>query len=107
MAYQTRDVLEAMQSESSLPLTSLKVDGGAAANAMLLQFQADLLECLGAPASRARDHGARRRLPRRSRGRLLERPRRHRAATGRSIANSVRRWRPPIANGSTPVGRRR
>jgi glycerol kinase len=43
MAYQTRDVLEAMQAESKLPLTTLKVDGGAAANAMLLQFQADLL----------------------------------------------------------------
>ena len=43
MAYQTRDVLEAMQSESKLPLTTLKVDGGAASNAMLLQFQADLL----------------------------------------------------------------
>ena len=43
MAYQTRDVLEAMQSESRLPLITLKVDGGAAANAMLLQFQADLL----------------------------------------------------------------
>ncbi|HEX4913868.1 MAG TPA: FGGY-family carbohydrate kinase, partial [Vicinamibacterales bacterium] len=43
MAYQTRDVLEAMQAESQLPLTTLKVDGGAAANAMLLQFQADLL----------------------------------------------------------------
>jgi glycerol kinase len=43
MAYQTRDVLEVMQQESHLPLTALKVDGGAAANAMLLQFQADLL----------------------------------------------------------------
>jgi glycerol kinase len=43
MAYQTRDVLEAMQAESGLSLTTLKVDGGAAANAMLLQFQADLL----------------------------------------------------------------
>src|SRR5689334_5854764 len=43
MAYQTRDVLEAMQVESKLHLTTLKVDGGAAANAMLLQFQADLL----------------------------------------------------------------
>jgi glycerol kinase len=43
MAYQTRDVLEVMQLESGLPLTTLKVDGGAAANAMLLQFQADLL----------------------------------------------------------------
>ncbi|HYB94518.1 MAG TPA: glycerol kinase GlpK [Vicinamibacterales bacterium] len=44
MAYQTRDVLEAMLSDSQLPLTTLKVDGGAAANAMLLQFQADLLQ---------------------------------------------------------------
>ena len=43
MAYQTRDVLEVMQVESGLPLTTLKVDGGAAANVMLLQFQADLL----------------------------------------------------------------
>ncbi|MBM3809397.1 MAG: glycerol kinase GlpK [Acidimicrobiia bacterium] len=43
MAYQTRDVLEAMLEDSKLPLTALKVDGGAAANAMLLQFQADLL----------------------------------------------------------------
>jgi glycerol kinase len=44
MAYQTRDVLEAMQAESHLELTTLKVDGGAAANALLLQFQADLLD---------------------------------------------------------------
>jgi glycerol kinase len=45
MAYQTRDVLEVMQEEANLKLTTLKVDGGAAANAMLLQFQADLLGC--------------------------------------------------------------
>lgn len=44
MAYQTRDVLEVMQQESGLPLTTLKVDGGAAANALMLQFQADLLD---------------------------------------------------------------
>jgi glycerol kinase len=44
MAYQTRDVLEVMQAESKLPLSTLKVDGGAAANAHLLQFQADLLD---------------------------------------------------------------
>lgn len=44
MAYQTRDVLEVMQAESGLPLSTLKVDGGAAANAHLLQFQADLLD---------------------------------------------------------------
>jgi glycerol kinase len=49
MAYQTRDVLEVMQDEAGLALTTLKVDGGAAANAMLLQFQADLL---GVPVRR-------------------------------------------------------
>ena len=49
MAYQTRDVLEVMQKESRLPLSTLKVDGGAAANAHLLQFQADLL---GVPVRR-------------------------------------------------------
>ena len=49
MAYQTRDVLEVMQAEAGLTLPHLKVDGGAAANAMLLQFQADLL---GVPVRR-------------------------------------------------------
>ena len=43
MAYQTRDVLELMQREAGLQLSALKVDGGAAANNALLQFQADLL----------------------------------------------------------------
>ena len=49
MAYQTRDVLEAMQQDSGITLSSLKVDGGATANAHLLQFQADLL---GVPVRR-------------------------------------------------------
>ncbi len=43
MAYQTHDVLMAMQEESTLPLTALRVDGGASANDFLLQFQADIL----------------------------------------------------------------
>jgi glycerol kinase len=43
MAYQSRDVLELMQKDANLRLTSLKVDGGASANNQLLQFQADLL----------------------------------------------------------------
>ncbi len=43
MAYQTRDVLEAMQADSNRRLTSLQVDGGAAANNWLMQFQADLI----------------------------------------------------------------
>ena len=58
MAYQTRDVLEAMQRDAGLPLTTLKVDGGAAANAMLMQFQADMLDVHGAPAGRRRDDRA-------------------------------------------------
>ena len=42
LAYQTNDLLAAMEEESGLSLTSLKVDGGAAANSFLMQFQADL-----------------------------------------------------------------
>lgn len=43
MAYQTRDVLDAMQRDAAVPLAELKVDGGASANNLLLQFQADIL----------------------------------------------------------------
>jgi len=43
MAFQSRDVLEAMQKDSGIKLAQLRVDGGAACNNMLLQFQADLL----------------------------------------------------------------
>ena len=43
LAYQTRDVLDAMNKDSKLPLTTLKVDGGACANDLLMQFQSDIL----------------------------------------------------------------
>ena len=43
MAYQTADVLELMEREAKVSMTSLKVDGGASANDMLLEIQADLL----------------------------------------------------------------
>jgi len=43
LAYQTRDVLEAMEKDSGLKLQSLKVDGGAVANNYLMQFQSDVL----------------------------------------------------------------
>jgi len=42
-AYQTREVLEAMEKDSGIQLNSLKVDGGMVANNLLMQFQADLL----------------------------------------------------------------
>ena len=43
MAYQTADLLGAMQEDSRLPIQQLRVDGGAACNDTLMQFQADLL----------------------------------------------------------------
>ncbi|MFN7261232.1 MAG: glycerol kinase GlpK [Cyclobacteriaceae bacterium] len=43
MAYQTKDILNAMQEDAGLKLASLKVDGGACANNILMQFQADIL----------------------------------------------------------------
>jgi glycerol kinase (EC 2.7.1.30) len=43
IAYQTRDVLDAMQADSGIKLAALRVDGGAVANDFLMQFQADVL----------------------------------------------------------------
>ena len=43
MAYQTRDLADAMQRDAAVPLAELKVDGGASVNNRLMQFQADLL----------------------------------------------------------------
>lgn len=49
MAYQTKDVLSAMEADSDIKLQALKVDGGAVANNLLMQFQADIL---GVPVDR-------------------------------------------------------
>ncbi len=43
IAYQTRDVLSAMEEDSGISLSVLKVDGGASANEFLMQFQSDIL----------------------------------------------------------------
>ena len=51
IAFQTRDVLQAMQDDSGITLKTLKVDGGAVANDFLMQFQADIL---GVPVERPR-----------------------------------------------------
>ncbi len=45
IAYQTRELIDAMQADSGEPLAELRVDGGAAANDVLMQFQADILGC--------------------------------------------------------------
>ncbi|MBK8020287.1 MAG: glycerol kinase GlpK [Chloroflexi bacterium] len=49
VAFQTRDVVEAMQADSGLSLTALRVDGGMVRNDFLMQFQADIL---GVPVQR-------------------------------------------------------
>jgi glycerol kinase len=49
IAYQTRDVVECVRADSGLQLDALRVDGGAADNDFLMQFQADIL---GAPVER-------------------------------------------------------
>ena len=51
IAFQSAELLEAMQKDSGQPLAELRVDGGAAANDLLMQFQADLL---GVPVVRPR-----------------------------------------------------
>jgi glycerol kinase len=45
IAYQTADLLQAMEADAGTPLAELRVDGGATANDLLMQFQADLLGC--------------------------------------------------------------
>ena len=91
-AYQTREVLDAMEQDSGVQLTALKVDGGMVYNELLMQFQADIL---GVPVVR----------PWWPRPRRSARPTRPGwrsaigptwttcAATGRSTAPGSRRWR--------------
>jgi len=45
IAYQTMDVLKAMEADAGVGIAELRVDGGATANNLLMQFQADLLNC--------------------------------------------------------------
>ena len=45
IAYQTGDICKAMEQDSCIPITELKVDGGACANDFLMQFQSNILDC--------------------------------------------------------------
>jgi glycerol kinase len=45
IAFQTMDVLKAMEADSSIAIKELRVDGGATANNLLMQFQSDILNC--------------------------------------------------------------
>ena len=43
IAFQTYDIVKAMEKDSNLPIRNLKVDGGASRNNLLMQFQSDIL----------------------------------------------------------------
>ena len=49
LAYQTNDVLKAMEADAGIHLSALKVDGGASANNLLMQIQSDIIQ---APVNR-------------------------------------------------------
>lgn len=51
IAYQTKDVLDAMIQDTGAAITSLRADGGASANNFLMQFQSDIIGC---PVTRPR-----------------------------------------------------
>ena len=109
MAFQTRDVLEAMQRDAGLPLTTLKVDGGAAANNLLMQFQADLLDVAVRRPVVAETTALGRGLSRRASPSATGRTSTTSPATGPSTASSrppcrrrqrdglVRRWQKAVA----------
>ena len=91
MAYQTNDVLRAMQEDTDIAFQELRVDGGASANNDLMQFQADVLGLSVVRPQVMETTALGRCLSGRTRRRLLERP----ARTGRSVANgsNVYPWR--------------
>ena len=45
LAYQTHDIVRAMERDAGIPIAELKVDGGASANNFLMQFQSDIVGC--------------------------------------------------------------
>ena len=103
IAYQVADLAEAMQADAGVPLSELRVDGGAARNDLLLQFQADLMGVAVVASEGHRDHGARRRLPggpghgrvegsRRDRAPARDRPRVRAADASREVAALRARW---------------
>ena len=116
-AYQSREVVEAMDADSGVKLESLKVDGGMVANDLLMQFQADLL---GVPVIRPKvaettalgaatrpgwrpGSGARSRTCARTGSRTSAGSRRWTRASATSTTSSGRRPSPAPSTGSRPT----
>ena len=105
-AYQSREVVEAMNADSGVDLESLKVDGGMVQNDLLMQFQADILDVAVIRPAVAETTALGRRLRRRPRGRLLEGAGGPARELGRGQALDARRWTRSSARPSTATGRR-
>ena len=75
IAYQVRDVFDAMQKDAGVALRSLLADGGATRNDQLMQFQADILNCTVFAKLLAGSFSPRRSLLSRSGHRILVKPR--------------------------------
>ena len=104
-AFQTREVLDAINADSGVPLTELKVDGGMVANDTLMQFQADIL---GVPVVRPRSSRPPRSAPPTppaspsASGRTWTSAR----PTGPRTSAGSRRWTRPSASARCACGRR-
>ena len=105
MAYQTWELVEAMQKDSGSPLACLKVDGGGSTNDLLMQFQADVLGVsVSRPWPRPRPW-ARPIWP--AWPSAIGRTRPRSPGTGPSIASFRRRFRPSVKRRCAAVGRKR
>jgi glycerol kinase len=80
IAFQTMDVLKAMEADAGIAIKELRVDGGATANNLLMQFQSDLLEYKSGAPHGCGDNRIRGSLSCRTGSRLLEQYRRYPAA---------------------------
>ena len=104
-AWQTREVLDAMNKDSGVELTELKVDGGMVGNDLLMQFQADVL---GVPVIRPRCRRRHRWVRHTPPGSPQGSGRRSTTCvrTGSRTRNGPRRWTRISGRASTPTGRR-
>ena len=103
-AFQTREVVEAMEKDSGIALDVLRVDGGMVENDLLMQFQADILD-RPVVRPRERDHRAGRRLCGRPGSRLLQGPDDLRRS-GRWTRPGTRRWKKRSGRRCTGCGKR-
>jgi len=92
MAYQTADVVAAMEREAGITLTELRVDGGASANDLAMQFQADALGVSVVRPACIETTAAGRGVPRRAAGRFFGRTSTRSRANGAKTCASCRRW---------------